>query len=238
MKLAIFGGTFNPLHIGHCMLAETVAVERGYDRILFVPTNIPPHKQMHYALPAAARFAMLEDFCRSAACGMEQPFHADDCEIKRGGISYTFDTVCAVLQKYEEQLDAPPALIVGQETALQFGKWHNAAGIAERAELIIARRRPDSARIDTTGFLNEPLGEYAADFSDNTDVAAALAPLNVRYSLLENPLLPVSSTEIRARIAQRKSWRYLVPDSVFRYITQRGFYSDAYDERQSGRCGC
>ncbi len=234
MKLAIFGGTFNPLHIGHCMLAETVVAECGYDTVLFVPTNIPPHKKMQYALPARVRFAMLEEFCRSAACKTEAPFRADDCEIERGGISYTFDTLCTVLQKYGERLDAPPALIVGQETALQFGKWRNAAGIAERAELIIARRSPHAAHSDAVGFLNEPRGDYTADFSGCTDIAAALRPLNVRYSLLENPLLPVSSSEIRARIAQHKSWRYLVPDSVFRYITQRGLYGDACDERQSG----
>ena len=228
MKIAILGGTFNPLHIGHCMLADSVLCDLKYDKILFVPANIPPHKMMNETVSAEERFLMVEAFCKSAENYGTKRFFAEDCEMKRGGVSYTCDTLQYIIEKYGDKIDGKPALIMGQETAAQFYKWKNADEIAKSADLIIARRNAGFNGIDTKGFANAPENGYSEDFQAEApqDFETHFnSRLSCRYTLLENPLLPISSTEIRARIRQGKSWRYLVPDAVYEYITEHGLYA-------------
>ena len=228
MKIAILGGTFNPLHIGHCMLADSVLCDLKYDKILFVPTNIPPHKMMNENISAEDRFLMIAAFCKSAENYGTERFCAEDCEIKRGGVSYTCDTLQYLMEKYGDKIDGKPALIMGQETAAQFYKWKNADEIAESADLIIARRNSGFNGIDIRGFTNVPENGYSKDFDNEFSLkdfeTQFNSHLSCRYTMLENPLLPISSTEIRARISQGKSWRYLVPDAVYNYIAEHGLW--------------
>lgn len=218
MKIALLGGTFNPLHIGHCMLADTAVNELGYDKVLFVPTYIPPHKQLNTKVTPEERFEMIKVFCDSAATGGKRQFEPEDCEIQRGGVSYTYDTLKYVYERYS--LDEKPAFIMGQEVAAQFDKWHNASDVAKMADIIIARRHPDNNGIEVKGFENSPSGDYAEDYADQS----LLENFPYDYKLLENPVFPVSSTEIRSRIAGGKSFRYLVPEAVFRYICDKRLY--------------
>ena len=224
MKIAILGGTFNPLHIGHCMLADSVLCDLKYDKILFVPANIPPHKMMNENVSAEDRFLMIDAFCKSAENYGTERFCAEDCEIKRGGVSYTCDTLQYIIEKYGDKIDGKPALIMGQETAAQFYKWKNADEIAKSADLIIARRNSGFNGIDIRGFTNVPENGYSKDFDNEFSLkdfeTQFNSHLSCRYTMLENPLLPISSTEIRARISQGKSWRYLVPDAVYNYIAE------------------
>lgn len=220
MRLAFLGGSFNPLHIGHCMLAETVVKELHYDTVLFVPAFVPPHKQLNGGVLPEQRFAMTEAFCRSTEHNGSSFFSADDCEIRRGGISYTYDTLVHIIERYGARLDGKPALIMGQESAAQFYKWHKADEIARLSDFIIARRHPDANGVDVGGFENVPSGSYTGDFSGGTEYVAFDRP----HVLLENPLLPISSTEIRSRIAAGKAFRYLVPESVFQYIMKHKLY--------------
>jgi len=228
VRIAVLGGTFNPLHIGHCMLADSVLCDLNYDKVLFVPANIPPHKKMNDTVSAEDRFLMIDAFCKSASNDGNERFSAEDCEIKRGGVSYTCDTLRRIREKYGDKLDGKPALIMGQETAAQFYKWKNVNEIAESADLIIAHRSTGFNGVDTRGFTNSPANGYAADFSIDVSLQDFKSEFNSRisclYTILENPLLPVSSTEIRARIRQGKSWRYLVPDAVYAYISAHGLY--------------
>ena len=228
MRIAILGGTFNPLHIGHCMLADSVLCDLKYDKILFVPTNIPPHKMMNENISAEDRFLMIDTFCKSAENYGTERFCAEDCEIKRGGVSYTCDTLQYLMEKYGDKIDGKPALIMGQETAAQFYKWKNADEIAESADLIIARRNSGFNGIDIRGFTNVPENGYSKDFDNKFSLKDFETQFNYhlscRYTMLENPLLPISSTEIRARISQGKSWRYLVPDAVYNYIAEHGLW--------------
>ena len=228
MRIAILGGTFNPLHIGHCMLADSVLCDLKYDKILFVPTNIPPHKMMNENISAEDRFLMIDAFCKSAENYRTERFCAEDCEIKRGGVSYTCDTLQYLIEKCGDKIDGKPALIMGQETAAQFYKWKNADEIAESADLIIARRNSDFNGIDIRGFTNVPENGYSKDFDNEFSLKdferQFNSHLSCRYTMLENPLLPISSTEIRARISQGKSWRYLVPDAVYNYIAEHGLW--------------
>lgn len=246
MKLALLGGSFNPLHIGHCMLAETVARELGYDRILFVPVYNPPHKEMNNAVSAEDRLKMVEAFCASSVvredegfCQVEnlssncgeiagtnctgkgsQIFFAEDCEIRRKGVSYTYDTIQYVIEKYGNELEGKPAFILGQESAAQFYKWHRAEEIAKLCDLIIARRHPDNNGVDVKAFENKSLGSYTIEFVGDDFEKDFKYP----HIMLSNPILPVSSTEIRSRIAGKKAFRYLVPEAVFHYIIENKLY--------------
>lgn len=218
MRIAIIGGSFNPLHIGHAMLADTAVTELGFDRVLFVPTFIPPHKSLNGDVSPSQRLELVRRFCAAEGRGI---FAAEDCEIVRGGVSYTSDTLEFILEKYGPRLDGKPAFILGEEVAAEFGKWHRADYVADYAELLVARRHPERNNVDSSGFRNSPSGEYTGDFGTE------FSPETFRWKFrfLENPVLPVSSTEIRARVASGKSFRYLVPCAVFEYIVSEKLYA-------------
>ena len=220
MKIALLGGTFNPLHIGHCMLAETVVRELGYDRVLFVPANIPPHKELKNAVSAFDRLNMVRSFCESSVLDGKQHFFCENCEIEREGVSYTYDTVRFLIKKYENELDGKIGLILGEESAAQFDKWYEAEKLASLVDFIVARRHPDNNGVDVEGFSNKPAGSYEKDYV-STDFSKSF---RYPYTLLENPIFPVSSTEIRSRSATGKAFRYLVPGAVFYYIKEHKLY--------------
>ncbi len=221
MKIAVLGGSFNPIHLGHAMLADSVLKECGFDKILFVPTYIPPHKLMNSAISPEQRLEMVRLFCESSCIDGVQKFFAEDCEILRGGTSYTVDTLSYISEKYKDELDGSrPAFVMGQEVASQFYKWKNPEKIAALADILIARRNPENNGIKTEISKNKPSGNYSEDYADES----YLENFPYRHSFVENPVFPVSSTEIRARIALGKSWRYLVPESVFQYIISNNLY--------------
>ncbi|MFA6856226.1 MAG: nicotinate (nicotinamide) nucleotide adenylyltransferase [Treponema sp.] len=215
LRIALLGGTFNPLHNGHAMLAETAVKELGYDKILIVPAFIPPHKIPSGTVMPEDRLGMVQAFCADS-----DHFAAEDCEIMRGGVSYTYDTLQYIIQKYKNIIEGKPAFIVGQETAAEFDKWYHAADVAGMADIIIARRNDDNRGNDTAAFGNKPAGTYTGGF--NSSFRAGL--FQYPCILLNNPVMSVSSTEIRTRIAGGKSWRYLVPEPVFQYIIERKLY--------------
>lgn len=215
MKIAILGGSFNPLHIAHCMLAETVVKELHYDKVLFIPLAFPPHKIIKNDVSPEVRLEMVEKFCES-----EDAFEVDDFEVKKGGTSYTYDTVLYVLKKYDGVLEGKPGLILGQESALQFYKWHKADEIAKMCDLIVARRVMFDNFVDTAEYANTPTGEYEKDFTN----CEFDKNFHFPYMMLENPVLPISSTEIRSRISNEKAFRYLVPETVYRYIEEHKLY--------------
>lgn len=224
MRIAILGGSFNPLHIGHCMLAETVVKELSYDRVLFVPVYNPPHKEMNTAVSPYDRFSMVEAFCNSSSLNGKQVFYAEPCEIERKGVSYTYDTLKFIIEKYRDTLEGKPAFILGQESAAQFDKWYKADEVASLCDLVIARRHPDNNGVDVSSFENKPTGEYAKDYSGEDLFESDFKNFKYPFTMLSNPVLPISSTEIRSRIANGKAFRYLVPEAVFHYIIEHKLY--------------
>ena len=217
MKVAVFGGTFNPLHVGHAMLADTIVRELGYDKVLFVPTYQPPHKEIANIVKAEDRLAMVKAFCASEGNGH---FELEPCEVERGGISYTSDTLEYLTKKYEGKLSQKLAFVMGDEVAAEFSKWRNPEKVSSLADLIIVHRYPDVKAMESSLYENKPTGDYKGDFSvkfDKTDFAYPVI-------YIENPMLPVSSTDIRRRISEGKSFRYLVPPAVFEYIIEKNLY--------------
>jgi nicotinate-nucleotide adenylyltransferase len=194
MRLAILGGTFNPVHVGHLFLAEEARALLGFDRILFVPANIPVHKTMPVEVGAKHRLAML----RLAVAG-HRDFRVDACELERGGNSYMIDTLLDVLRRYRPE--GRPGLIIGDDLVAGFPAWKQAARLAELAELIVARRE-----------------------ADGPPPPAPAWPFPACVRRLENLLLPVSSSEIRRRLSAGRSVRHLVPERVLRYIRRHRLY--------------
>ncbi len=134
MTLAIFGGTFNPVHVGHLFLAEEVRTRLHYDRILFIPVNIPVHKKMESPIYPDHRLKMLK-----LATAPYPEFLVDDCELRRGGESYTIETIQKVIQKYS--IRSKPGLIIGDDLAKDFHTWKQADLLANMSDLIIAHRK-------------------------------------------------------------------------------------------------
>jgi len=133
MKLAMLGGTFNPLHNGHINLARVVREEFRYDKILFVPSFIPAHKEISGKVRAEERLEMLR-------LSLEPYEWAEysDCEIRRKGVSYTVDTLQYLYGNYE--LEGKPGLIIGDDLAERFLEWRSTDRIFEMADLIVAHR--------------------------------------------------------------------------------------------------
>lgn len=132
MRTVIIGGTFNPVHVGHLMLAEEVRVQEGFDRVVFVPSNKPAHKKVD-GTTVTQRLEML----RLAVTGYDVVL--ETCELSREGISYSIDTVRYVLDHYT--LTGRPALVLGDDLFESFDTWKDSAELSRLAELLVAHRR-------------------------------------------------------------------------------------------------
>jgi nicotinate-nucleotide adenylyltransferase len=201
-RLIFFGGSFDPVHHGHLIVARAVAEQLGFDRIVLVPAGHSPHKIKIFA-SAADRLAML----RLAVQGQDI-FEVSDVEIARTGPSYTIDT----LQEFRlRNAQARLAWIIGADMLAELPKWHRAKELVEQFELVIAARPVHGEKLETAlGNMEQAFGlEHAA---------------RLRQSVVRTPLIEISSTDIRARIAQGKSIAYLVPAAVNRYIAEHGLY--------------
>lgn len=133
MKTAIFGGTFNPPHIGHLLIAEEVLVQTEYQAVLFIPAYIPPHKKVEDP-GAEIRLDMLR---QSVA---DNPrFSVSDCEIRRAGVSYTIDTIRFLVAG--GIVESRPGLIIGDDLIDGFETWKEKDTLAQESSLIVAHRR-------------------------------------------------------------------------------------------------
>lgn len=234
MKIAVFGGSFNPLHNGHAMLADTVIKDLGYDKVLFVPTCIPPHKRVNADVSPEKRLEMLELFCSTNGYGH---FEVEPCEIERGGVSYTVDTIEYLNQKYSKVLEGKLAFIMGDEVAAEFDKWKNPEKISKLADLIITHRikddsesHPDASVMEN--IQNTPIGDYKGDFNVRFDEKSFKYP----YTLLKESVLPVSSSDIRKRIIEGRSIKYLLPTEIYRFIMENNLYMQFDKDEKSSAC--
>ncbi len=214
MKIAVFGGSFNPIHIGHLVLADCVCRELNYDKILFIPCYAPPHKEMADAASPEHRLKMVE-----LAVKNDERFAAESYEIDKKGISYTWDTICALEEKYRGKLTDKIGLIFGFDLASHFENWKNAELLAEKCRLILAVRDEEELENSASCNRNKPVGDYMIEKKGFTE-----EDFKFPHVKIMNPKLEISSSEIRGRIARNKAWRYLVSDEVFEYIKKWNLY--------------
>jgi nicotinate-nucleotide adenylyltransferase len=190
-SIGMFGGTFDPVHVGHLILAERAREELRLDRLLFVPAFIPPHKTSGRKIASpASRIDMLR-----LALASNPAFEVEDHEVDREGISYTVDTLRYLHGQYP---GAALTLLVGADNARDFCNWYHPEEIVRMANVAVWGRT--GSRLPTELLPGVPLRR------------------------LDSPLIEISSTDIRNRVAAGASIRYLVPDQVQQYIDQHGLY--------------
>jgi len=214
MKIAVLGGSFNPIHIGHLALGDEVCTSLGYDKVLFIPTYNPPHKQLNEIVCAIDRYNMVK-----LACSTDNRFEAENCEIDRQGVSYTYDTICYLEQKYKDNLEDKIGLIMGDDLLAGFHLWYKADEIAEKCQLILAKRPKEEENLL---YKNKPKGDYGLLDTSSFDKSKESLFSSALY--IDNPSLKVSSTDIRFRASSGKAFKYLVPPEVFKYIKDKGLY--------------
>lgn len=205
MKLAVLGGSYNPIHIGHLMLADAVCRRYGYDTVAFVPAFLSPFKDGHDGCTAEDRLAMVE-----LATADNPAFYCEPCEIQREGVSYTIDTLRYLKEKYP-QCKEKVGLIIGDDLLEGLPRWHEAARIPHYADIIVGNR--------FSGQRSPVQGYCSAGQGDAISVDGTFS-----YLPVDNALLPVSSSGIRKAIKTKKSWRYLVPPVVYAYIREYRLY--------------
>jgi len=196
MRVALFGGSFNPVHVGHLALAEEAREACRLDRVVFMPAARPPHKPEAGLAPGRDRMALVQ-----RAIAGNPAFEASDLELLRPGPSYTVETLAAL--KAALPRHGKLFLILGQDSVLDLPGWREPARILSLAGLIVATR---------PGF--------------PTAIPRAVRRLLPRGSPpLRAPVrVDVSGTAIRSRLEAGRSVRYLVPDAVLREIRRRGLY--------------
>ena len=133
MKIAILGGTFDPPHLGHLILADTVIKELNYDKVLFIPSKIPPHKNISGEVSNEGRLNMLK-----LSIEDDKRFSFDDYELKSEGISYSIKTLNYLYQNYN--IDGKIAMIIGADLIKDFHKWKEPKEISELANIVAVNR--------------------------------------------------------------------------------------------------
>lgn len=195
-KIAIYGGTFNPIHNGHIHLAEQFARSVGFDKVLLIPTRVPPHKQAVDLASPKDRLAM----CALAASG--SILEVSDIEIGRKGPSYTADTL---LELKKQNPDSEFYLITGEDMFITIQNWYHVQVIYSLATLCAAPR-------STEGL--QPLLDHARVLEQS---GAKTIIQNIDY-------LPISSTMVRSAVKNGKSISELVPPAVEDYIVKNNLY--------------
>ena len=196
-RLGIFGGTFDPPHIGHLILATEASVDLRFDRLLWVLTPVPPHKLDHPITPLEHRLAMLE-----LAISEEPDFELSRIEMDRPGPHYTVDTMQLLAEQYPS---AKLVLLIGGDSLRDLPTWHRPADLVAACHEIGVIRRP-SDLVDLSVWEQQVPGTQA----------------KVRF--VDAPLLDISSSDIRRRIRENLPFRYYLSPSVYEYILKNQLY--------------
>lgn len=200
-RIGIMGGTFDPIHLGHLAIAEAAREQLELARLLFLPAGQPPHKPGAVVASPEDRVAMVE-----LAIVGNPAFHLSRIDVDRPGPSYTLDSVGLIGQAELEAGRIPDlVLIMSAETLAELPTWHEPERLLDASRVAVAPReghpRPQRAWIER-----------------------AFPGRSERIVILDGPQLGISSTDLRARIRDGRSIRYLVPDAVGAYIADHGLY--------------
>lgn len=197
-SVGLMGGTFDPIHTGHLVLAEDVRDMFGLDEVLFIPAAKPPHKGGVATVTAEQRYLMAE-----LATASNPAFHVSRMELDRQGPSYSWLTVTELQERYGASTDF--YFITGSDAINLLDEWHRAHDLLARCHFIVSVRE------------GVPL--------DEARLARSFGSLATEHiHRLATPALEISSTDIRERLARGASIRYIVPDAVADYIYKEGLY--------------
>lgn len=213
--IGLLGGTFDPIHFGHLRLAQELADALGLVRVRFIPSGIPPHRDAPN-VSSAHRLQMV----RVAIAG-NPLFEADDREIRREGISYTYDTLTELREELGER---PLCLLMGADAFAALTTWHRWQELFDLAHVVIAHR-PGFRLQDLQAALPAPLRKIYLQ-----RLAGAPGMLRAHAGAIltrEITALDISATRIRALLAQGASPRYLAPEPVLDYIDHNHLYKDS-----------
>lgn len=213
MRVGVLGGTFNPIHFGHLRAAEEAREAAGLDKVIFMPTFLTPHKADEVTTPAKARYEMI----RLAISG-DKYFEVSDIEIKRGGVSYTIDTVKELIKTGGKGTEVN--LIVGADAFNDISSWCDFEALFTLASFIIVGRPGFPAKKPGEALPVELAGRFWYD-------VATGAYMNYHgNSLIYISAVPldISSSDVRRRVKEGSSIRYLVPDDVERYVSKMHLY--------------
>ncbi len=196
-SIGIFGGTFDPPHLGHLILAAEARFQLQLERVLWVLTPAPPHKEGQPITPLTHRLEMVQ-----RVVAQDEGFELCDLEMRRPGPHYTVDTLQLFREEYPQK---PLVLLLGGDSLRDLPRWSRPAQILALCDAIGVMRRP-------------------GDVLDLTTLEAALPGLQERVRFIQAPLLEISSREIRRRIAQGWPFRYYLPPAVYEYIEAHRLY--------------
>ncbi|MEO8357114.1 MAG: nicotinate-nucleotide adenylyltransferase [Chloroflexota bacterium] len=200
-QIGLFGGTFDPPHLGHLILASEAHSQLGLDRLLWVLTPDPPHKQDQVITSVEHRLAML-----NLAIADNPTFELSRVELDRPGPHYTLDTVEAIAGKYP---DADITPIIGGDSLNDLPTWHRPRELLYACHWVGVMRRPGE----------EPNLE---------ELERELPGISSKVHYVDAPLLEIASREIRSRIADGRPYRYYLPLPVYEYISQHHLYQQAH----------
>lgn len=199
-KIGILGGTFNPVHIGHLLVAQTVRETCGLDRVALMPCHAPPHKECEQLASAADRLEMV----RLAIAG-DPDLDVCTLEMERGGVSYAVDTMRAFRGRFPA---CEPHFIIGMDSLRELHLWRQAEELLQLCAFIVVDR-PGVDRPVRPSELPLPCPW----------------PDRLLASVVRGRLCEISSREIRRRVAESRPIRYHVPAVVEQYILRRGLYA-------------
>jgi nicotinate-nucleotide adenylyltransferase len=208
--LGLFGGTFDPVHVGHLRTAYELRVRFGFDRLHFIPAAEPPHRPRPMA-PTEIRLQMLE-----AALAGEKDTVLDRREVERPGTSWTIDTARSLRKEYP---DHALCLLLGMDAFLGLPDWRDSDRLLDYVNIIVARR--PGTNLPNSGRLGRLLEARRVEPSPDRDWEKAGQIIVQDVTQLE-----VSATDLRASIRAGVEPRYLVPDAVLHIIVKTRCYAD------------
>ena len=210
-RVGIYGGSFNPIHLAHLVLAEQAAEILDLDPVIFVPARLPPHKDPGALASAQDRLRM----ARLAVAGNSR-FRVSDIELRRRGRSYTIDTVKAFRKRFGRRAEI--CFLIGTDTIEELPTWKQVGRLVKLCTFV-------------------PLTRPGARRPRISALASAIGKEEARRFLrrvLKMPQLDISASDIRARVSAGRSIRYLVPGKVEAYIRRKGLYQRSETPARSG----
>lgn len=195
MKIGIMGGTMNPIHMAHLMIAEHIKEDFNLDKVYFLPTGDPPHKDLEVSSEKRYEMTLI-------ATSDNSDFEVLDIETKRKGKSFTVDTMTELSKTGDEYY-----FIIGTDTLFLLRSWKDFQKIAKMTSFIVAIRPG-----------------YEEEKKIYDEVRSLKEEFGFKIYLANIPKYEISSTDIRKRFSENKSIKYLVPDDVISYIEKEGLY--------------